>query len=50
MSDKVSRETALEAPRKGKRNWVRPVIDVAAARQAEGSFSMGGTADYGIYS
>jgi hypothetical protein len=30
--------------------WIRPKLEVAAGRDAEGSFSRSGGADYGTYS
>ena len=50
MSDKISTGTQSPAPGAAKRRWVRPAIEIAAARQAEAFAGLPGGTDYGIYS
>lgn len=49
MSDKA-RNDGIRKPSSGKSAWVRPVVEVAQAKNAEAFGGPPGGVDYGIYS
>jgi hypothetical protein len=50
VTDKARDGIVQTEANSAKRPWIAPEVEVAPTRGANGSFSRGGSADYGIYS
>lgn len=50
MNDKARDDIVQTEPDSAKRPWITPEVEIAPARDANGSFSRSGNVDYNLYS